>query len=206
VLPTDAGPWPDPVAIPLLLKLAWTAFVAVLIPIYWRRYGVVNFLWFSDIALFGSVAALWLESALIASMMAVGTLLPELFWNASFFLRLLGGSRLLGLTDYMFDRKLPRYLRALSLFHVALPPLLLWLLATLGYDARALWAQTLLAWVVLPLTFALRPEKNINWVYGFGDRARHRRPRMHLAFMMLFFPLCIHLPAHLVLGWLFEPA
>lgn len=205
MLAAGAEGW-DPGAIPLLLKLAWTGFVAVLVPVYWRHYGPKNFLWFSDIALFGSVAALWLESALLASMMAVGTLLPELFWNVGFFLRLLGGSRLLGLTDYMFDRSLSRSLRALSLFHVVLPPLLLWLVATFGYDPRALWAQTLLAWVVLPLTFALRPAKNINWVYGFGDRARHRRPRMHLALMMLFFPLCIHLPAHLVLAWLFEPA
>ena len=48
----------------------------------------------------------------------------------------------------MFDPDKPRYLRALSLFHIVLPLTLLWLVARLGYDARALVAQTMLAWIV----------------------------------------------------------
>jgi hypothetical protein len=46
-------------AIPLWLKVAFTVFVAVLVPIYWREYGPANFLWFSDIALFAIVVGLW---------------------------------------------------------------------------------------------------------------------------------------------------
>src|SRR5260370_33967266 len=57
--------------IPLLLKLVVTMFVAVLVPIYWRYYGPGNFLWFSDLALFLTLAALWLESPLLASTQAV---------------------------------------------------------------------------------------------------------------------------------------
>jgi hypothetical protein len=48
--------------IPLWLKVAYTAFVAVLVPYYWHTYGPVNFLWFCDIALLVTLAALWLES------------------------------------------------------------------------------------------------------------------------------------------------
>jgi len=58
--------------IPLWLKIAYTLFVCLIVPIYWRRYGPANFLWFSNIALLATVPALWLESALLASMMALG--------------------------------------------------------------------------------------------------------------------------------------
>src|SRR5688572_10068889 len=112
--------------------------VAVILPVYALRYGWRNYLWFSDIALVTTGVALWLESALLASMMAVGVLMPELLWSASFFGRLLFGVRASDLAGYMFDPEKPRYLRALSLFHVVLPITLLWMLARLGYDTRAL--------------------------------------------------------------------
>ena len=190
--------------IPFWLKLTYTAFVCFLVPIYWRSYGPKNFLWFSDIALLMTVPALWLESSLLASMMTVGALIPDLFWNLGYFARLAcGRRRLLGLADYMFDRQYSLFLRSLSLFHVVLPPLLLWLIWRLGYDPRALIAQTLLAWIVLPVTYALGPEANINWVHAFGDRARRRSPLVHLALVMLFFPACLYLPTHLLLLRLF---
>lgn len=190
-----------PGEIALWIKLAYTAFLCVLVPVYWRRYGPANFLWFSDIALFGAALALWLEDPLLASMMAVGVLLPELGWNVSFFARLLLGVRITGLADYMFDSKLPMPLRALSLFHVVLPLLLLWLVYRLGYDARALGAQTLLAWLVLPTTWLLtEPDKNINWVFGPGSHNRSRTATFPwLLAAMLLFPLCAFLPAHLAL-------
>lgn len=42
----------------------------------------------------------------------------------------------------MFEASPPRYLRALSLFHVPLPIGLLWLVTRLGYDRRAWLAQS----------------------------------------------------------------
>ena len=41
--------------IPLWVKLGYTLFVAVLVPIYLRHYGPANFLWFSDVALLATV-------------------------------------------------------------------------------------------------------------------------------------------------------
>lgn len=187
--------------IPLWIKLAYTAIVLVTVAVYSVKYPLGNFLWFSDIALLITTAALWLESPLLASMVAVGTLLPEILWNASFFGQLVSGRRVSGLTDYMFDESLPRYLRALSLFHVVLPVLLLWLIARLGYDARALAAQTALAWVVLPLTYWLTdPKLNVNWVYGWGAKPQQRiPPLLYLALLMAGFAALIHYPTHLVL-------
>jgi hypothetical protein len=40
-------------------------------------------------------------------MMALGLLLPDVFWNVTFFLRMLTGKRFAGLTDYMFDSENP---------------------------------------------------------------------------------------------------
>jgi hypothetical protein len=57
--------------IPLGLKVVYTIFVCALVPIYWREYGPANFLWFSDIALLALVPALWLENALLVSMLAI---------------------------------------------------------------------------------------------------------------------------------------
>jgi hypothetical protein len=191
--------------IPLWIKVAYTVMVLITVAVYIFKYPLGNFLWFSDIALLVTAAALWLESPLLASMMAVGTLLPEIFWNVGFFGQLLTGRRVSGLTDYMFDARLPRYLRALSLFHVILPVLGLWLVARLGYDSRALAAQTVLAWVVLPLSYWLTdPKENVNWVFGWGAKPQNRiPPLLYLALLLAGFPVLIHLPTHLVLQRLF---
>ena len=43
--------------IPLVVKLLYTAFVCVLVPIYWHLYGPTNFLYFCDVALLLTVPA-----------------------------------------------------------------------------------------------------------------------------------------------------
>jgi hypothetical protein len=187
--------------VPLWLKIVYTLFVGVLVPVYWIHWGPRNFLWFSDIALLTTAVALWLESSLLASMMTLAIALPELAWNADFFARLLTGRHVLGLSDYMFDASKPRFLRALSLFHLGLPIVLLWTVVRLGYDPRAWAFQTVVALVILPLTYALTdPADNVNWVYGPGSkRQTWLSPRVYLALVMVFFPLVIYLPTHLLL-------
>lgn len=191
--------------IPLWIKLAYTSFVAITVAVYVVKYSPGNFLWFSDIALLATVPALWLESRLLASMMAVGVLLPEVLWNASFFGQLLTGRRMTGLTDYMFDPRKPLYLRALSLFHVFLPLLLLWMIARLGYAPEAWVAQTALAWIVLPLSYRLTdPSENVNWVFGLRGKPQQRIPPLvYLGLLMIGFPALVYLPTHLLLQMLF---
>jgi hypothetical protein len=191
--------------IPISLKIAYTLFVCLLVPIYWRQYGPANFLWFSDIALLVTVPALWLESPLLVSMMALAVVLPELAWNVDYFFRLATGVSLIGLTAYMFDATIPLFIRGLSLFHVVLPVLLVWMLARLGYDGRALFWQTLVAIAVLPLSYFLsNPRENVNWVYGFGEKPQTRVPApLFVLFLMLLFPVGVYLPAHLLFDRIF---
>lgn len=193
--------------IPLWLKLACTLLAAGILAVYWFRYGPGNYLWFSDIALIGTIPALWLESGLLAGTLAVGVLLPETLWNLSFFTRLLTGIRITGICDYMFERQRPVFLKALSLFHIPLPILLAWLVQELGYDSRSLALMTLLAWVVLPMTYALTdPDRNVNWVHGPGGegvKQTRLHPLAYLGLLMVGFPVVVYLPTHLLLLTLF---
>jgi hypothetical protein len=192
--------------IPLWIKIVFTLYVAVVVAVYARKYSLSNFLWFSDIALLATVPALWLESSFLASMMAVGVLLPEFLWNAGFFGQLLTGRRLTGLTDYMFDRRIPPYLRALSLFHVFLPVLLLWMVHVLGYSPAAWIAQTFFTWALLPVIyFFTSPEENVNWVFGPGGKPQKAiPPPVYLGLLMIGFPLLVYIPTHFLLLWLFS--
>src|ERR671936_254563 len=172
--------------IPLWLKVAYTAFVAAIVPVYVRQYGWRNFLWFSDVALLLTVPALWLERPLLASMQAVSVTVPETGWTIDFAAQALFRKRPIGLADYMFDRKIPASIRAVSLFHLWLPPLLLWTVRRLGYDRRAFRWQMLLTWILLPLTYAVtEPAEDINWVYGLsGSPQRRFDPRAYLLLVM----------------------
>jgi hypothetical protein len=191
--------------IPLWLKLAYSAMTVVVLVVYWRKYGPANYLWFSDIALIGGMLALWLENSLIASTVTVGVLLPETLWNVSFFGRLITGKRVSGLTDYMFEPERPLWLRALSLFHVPLTPVLVWIVWRLGYDERGLPAMLLLAWLVLPTCyFFTDPQKNINWAFGPGGEGvrTQMHPLAYLALLMFVVAPLVFVITHFLLLYL----
>src|SRR5947207_15638010 len=100
-------------------------------------------------------------------MAVLAVLLPEFAWSLDFLFRLLTGASLLGLSGYMFNPRIPVFIRSLSLFHVCLPLLIIWTLYRLGYDDRALFWQTLVAGLVLPLSYFFSgPKMNVNWMYG----------------------------------------
>src|SRR4051812_17578246 len=142
--------------LPLGVKLVYTAFMAVLIPVYWYYYGPTNFLYFCDMALIISLAGIWLESPLLISMCAVGILIPQAYWVIDFVANLFGVS-LTGMTNYMFNPNTSLFLRGLSLFHGWLPFMLVYLVWKLGYYRRALPAWTALACVLLLVCFLLMP-------------------------------------------------
>lgn len=187
---------------PLWLKFAYTLLVCVILVVNWRNYGPRNFLWFSDIALLIAVPALWWENGLLASMMALSIVALDVAWNVDFFGGLMTGRSLFGLGDYMFDERIPWPVRLVSLFHIWFPALLLWMVYRLGYDERALLAQTVLAWVVLPVSylFVTEESENINWVRGLrGEPQKWMPGGLYLVLLMIALPLFIYLPSHLVL-------
>lgn len=82
------------------------------------------------------------------------------------------------------------------------------MLHELGYDGRALIAQTLLAWIVLPLSYAVMSptDENINWV-RVPEKLQPRMPPLAwLAFLMLAFPIGLYVPTHFALSAVFAGA
>ena len=51
--------------IPLWLKVGWSVWVLLWMPVYWHQYGLQNFLYFCDLGNLFIAAALWLESPLL---------------------------------------------------------------------------------------------------------------------------------------------
>lgn len=202
---------PRPQPIPLWIRLAYTAFMAVLVPFYWQAYGPTNFLYFCDVSLFLALLGIWSGHPLPASMAAVGILLPQIVWCVDFVATAFG-QPLLGMTKYMFDPGIPLFARGLSLFHGWLPFFLVYLVWKQGYDRRAWLSWTLLAWVLIAIAWLFLPAPpadpanpnlpvNVNYVYGLDDAAPQTwmPPWAWLTCLVTGLPLLIYLPTHLVL-------
>lgn len=203
--------------VPIWVKLAYSAFVVVLVPFYWVTYSPWNFLYFCDLALLITTVALWIESPLLVSMQAVAITAPQMLWVVDLLCRLVVGVHVTGVTSYMLDASIPLFLRGLSLFHGWLPFVLLWLLSRLGYDARAFARQSVVAIVVLLVSYLFAPAPppsvshphwavNINYVYGLDDAHPQTlmAPRLWLLFLMAFNVIALYVPTHLVLRRVFE--
>jgi hypothetical protein len=196
--------------LPLALKLAYTGYMAVLIPVYWHYYGPTNFLYFCDVAMILTLVAIWPENALLISMCTVGVLLPQAYWVVDFLVNAAGFS-LTGMTDYMFDANHSLLLRLLSLFHGWLPFILLYLVWRIGYDRRAFLRWTVLAWALLLICFFLMPPPtphpgltpvNINYVWGLSDTAAQTWVPSYVWFggLMIGMPLLVFAPTHMLLA------
>lgn len=174
-------------------KFLLTLFVLVLIPVYWINYGPTNFLWLSDIGLFLTIIALWLESTLLMSVAMIAIFPMEIVWNFDFFSQSLIGYTPLEMTTYMFDPQYSIFLRFLSLFHVIIPAIWLWYFLQWRYDPRALKYAIVLVWTVLLLTYLVtEPEKNINWVFSpFINQWHWVSPLAWLIILMLGFLSCL---------------
>jgi hypothetical protein len=197
----------------LTVKIAYTLFLAILLPQYWLDYGPTNFLYFCDVALFLTLLAVWTERPIWASASCVGILLPQTVWMVDF-LSTLAGNPLLGMTQYMFDDGIPLFTRGLSFFHFWLPIFLIYLVYRLGYDRRALLLWTILALILLPVCYFFLPAPpppaenpnlpvNVNYVYGFSDDAPQSwvPPGFWLGILMIGLPLLVFWPTHRLLCW-----
>jgi hypothetical protein len=194
--------------LPYALKLAYTVFMAVLIPVYTVNYGLTNFLYFCDVALLLTLVGVWRESALLVSMAAVGILLPQFLWCADF---CVGGS-LVGMTGYMFDSQRSVFLRGLSLFHGWLPFLLVFAVRRLGYDRRAFAAWSILAVVLCAVSYLWLPApeltatnlnipRNVNYVFGMSETVSQTwmSPLAYVVIWTIGLVAAVYLPSHLAL-------
>ena len=200
-LPRDAARRLAPGEFPVALRIGAIVWLAVWIPAYWRTYGAVNFLHFCDLAVILACVGFITGSPLLIASQAVASLLVDAAWIADIFWQLLFHRPLLGGTEYMFDAHYPLWVRLLSLFHIAMPLLLLWCVYRFGYRRRALAVQCAVA---LPAFVASRlftaPALNMN--YAFSDPFFHRQwgpAPIHILVIFAFMLFAVYGPTHLVL-------
>lgn len=185
--------------------------MSMLIPFYWKTYGPINFLYMCDLALFLTLGAVWFESGLMAGMAAVGILLAQCVWIFDICIRLITGYSL-GMTEYMFKGTIPVFAKFLSLYHLWMPVLLVYLILKKGYDRRSLVCWTSLIWSVMIICylFTLPPPPDpanpnspvdINYVFGFSPEKRQTlmHPHLYVASLMLELLMFIYIPTHIVL-------
>jgi hypothetical protein len=179
----------------------WAAVVwlAVWFPTYAVVYGFGNFVHVCDVAVILTCLGLWRGSPLLLSMQALNILI-DLTWDLDLGWRLLTGRHLLGGTEYMWDPKYALGVRLLSLFHLALPVVLLWALRRVGYDRRALAAQSALGLLLIAGGRALAPEVNVNyaWTDPFFHRSWGPAPA-HVALIFAGLVAVVYLPTHTAL-------
>lgn len=187
--------------------LRWIAllWLAVWIPVMVRAYGWVNFLHECDVAVILTAIGFWYPNALLFSSQLVGALVPDILWCLDAFWRLFSGHNLIGGTEYMWDSSVSLIARLSSLYHVALPVLLIWAVLRTGYDRRAAWTQMGIFGALLVASRFAPADLNLNFAYldPLFHRSWGAAPE-HLAVIMAgalvaFFPahwiFCRYLPA-----------
>jgi len=185
--------------IPLWLKIAWTAWVLIWAPLYWKHYSAQNFLYFCDLGNLLIALGLWIESRLILSWQAVGLLVFQTLYTVDLIVALVFGTHPIGGTEYMFDPTIPLAVRLLGLYHLAVPVLLLWAGRRLGYDQNALKYQILTTCIVVPINYFWRPQYNVNFARGIGHEQHLMPGWLYLLGYLVVAPLLVYWPTHLAL-------
>jgi hypothetical protein len=191
---------------PAWIRWGASFWLVVWIPAYWRTWGFGNFVHLCDIAVILTCLGLWSSSALLLSSQAVSSLVVDLAWSLDVAWRWFAGHHLLGGTEYLFDPQYPLWVRLLSLFHAAMPFILLAALRRTGYNRAGFVLQCAIAAAALLLSRILDPAKNYN--FAFRDPIFHRAfgpAPVHLALIFLAL-LLIYWPTHAILKKLFPPA
>jgi hypothetical protein len=183
----------------IALKILWTAWLLVWVPVYWRQYGAQNFLFFCDIGNVLIAIALWSENRLILSWQAVSLLVFQSLYAVDLIGAFVSGHHFVGGTEYMFDPHISLLVRLLGLYHLVVPPLLLWAVRRLGCDPGAWKWATLELWIVLPINYFWRAQFNVNWARGLGHEQHVMPSWLYLVGYLIVVPLVIYWPTQFAL-------
>jgi hypothetical protein len=177
-----------PALIPAAVKWALAIWLAAWLPLHLLFHPAHSLLWMCAYGNLIVVLGLCREDRLLVSWQSVSLLVPQTLYAAEALARLATGMRGGG-TSYLFDAALPLAVRALSAFHFVMPAVLLWGVARLGYDRRALPLQWVTALLVSLASLAVGP---INlWCVQWA--------RDHVLWALVIGPPLLHVPAHFLL-------
>jgi hypothetical protein len=184
--------------------VASVAWLAIWIPAYARYWGWANFLHICDVAVILTCFGFLFSSSVLLSTQTVSSILADALWCVDAGWMWATGRHLVGGTEYMWDQRIPLWVRLLSLFHLAMPILLLLGLRRTGYDRRAFRWQSMIALAVFLLSLPFGPELNLNYV--FRDPVLHRKlgsEPLHFAIVFAALVVVLYWPVHLVLKRIF---
>lgn len=184
--------------IPLLLKLAFTAWMMFWVPVVLINQGPQNFLWLCNLAQFITLYAIWTaDRLLIASQVGVVTVVG-IGWTLDVGVGLALGDSPTGLTAYMFSDQVALSVRLSSLYHVFLPMVLIAAVWCIGYDRRGPWVQCGIGAVaVIGAWLFTEPEHNVNWMYYLPGSEQTWVPDPLWALILIVgYPALLYFPGH----------
>ena len=207
---------------PIYIQL-YFGFMMIAVPLYSHAYGIRNFLYICDVALFVNLAAFLVadkskdQSARLLSATLCGMLVPQGMWVIDFIqCILLGCSSSNSLSGYMFSSELPLYIRAISSFHIWQPFFLLYCIKQIGYyhpDGWITWSKIAALDLLLSYMLSTPPggpsylPRNVNKVYGMDDDKAQTlvHPWLWLALLIVSGPILVYYPSHLLIQTIIEP-
>ncbi len=185
--------------IPFLARLAFSLWMFFWVYVVLTNHGPQNFFWLCNLAQFIILYVVWSGNRLLLSSQAGMVCLVGIVWTLDFIVALaLGGDSLTGFTAYMFSDELALIARSVSLYHVFLPPFVVWLVWRIGYDHRGVWLQCGIGAIAVIGGWLLTdPERNVNWVHQlFGMEQVWMPDLLWVVVLLVLYPLIIYLPGH----------
>lgn len=193
------SPMPHPPRpIPLAARVAFTAWMIFWVAVILANQGPQNFFWLCNMAQFIVLYVVWTNNALLLSSQVGVVTFVGLGWTLDFLAALLLGTSPTGFTAYMFDDELSLLARATSLYHVGLPPFLIWLCWRLGYDRRGPWLQCGIgAFGIIGAWLLTEPYRNVNWIHQpFGVEQTWMPEPLWVLVLLVAYPLLLFFPGH----------
>lgn len=190
--------------VPLIAKLAFSAWMLFWVTVILIHRGPQNFLWLCNMAQFILLYVMWRPNRLLLASQVGVISLVGLVWTLDLLVGLArGGESLTGFTAYMFDEELALIVRVTSLYHVGVPLLMLWLVSRLGYDSRGPWLQCGIGVIgVVGAWLFTEPHRNINWVYQpFGVEQTWMPEPLWVLVLIVAYPVVLYFPGHFLVRW-----
>lgn len=176
----------------------------VWVPIILWAYGPQNFFWLCNVALFLIGYALWAGDRLVLSSQAGTVVLIGAVWTVDFVLGLATLGKTALVTSYMWNPDLPLPARIVSVYHIFLPVLVIWVLARWDYDRRGPWLQCGLGTLVIVGTWLFTdPDRNINWITApFHVEQQWLSDRVWVAILIVLMPPLVYWTGHRLVLWI----
>jgi hypothetical protein len=176
-------------------------WLVVWMPAYAVHWGWHNFFAFCDMAVILGCLGMAAQTSLLVSSQALPTVTVGFLWLADVVGALLFHRHVFGGTEYMFDGRVPLWVRLLSLFHLWLPVVFVAALRRLRFDRRALPLQAALTLVLVAVGRLIEgPAKNLN--YAYRDPIFHRQlgpAAVHVVVLTIGVAVLIYLPSYFAL-------